>query len=77
MAIILEYFDQINENPFVLGVVIETAVTDIRGTHWYALDGKRIADITFLMLIKEMFVLSARLIRNNLKNGNREVLFIL
>lgn len=46
--IALEYFDQINENPFVLGVVIETAVTDIRGTHWYALDGKTIADISFV-----------------------------
>ena len=46
--IALEYFDQINENPFVLGVVIETAVTDIRGMHWYALDGKRIADISFV-----------------------------
>lgn len=46
--IALEYFDQINENPFVLRVVIETAVTDIRGTHWYALDGKRIADISFV-----------------------------
>lgn len=46
--IALEYFDQINENPFVLGVVIETAVTDIRGTHWYALDGKTIVDISFV-----------------------------
>lgn len=46
--IALEYFDQINENPFVLGVVIETAVTDIRGTHWYAMDGKAIADISFV-----------------------------
>ena len=46
--IALEYFDQINENPFVLGVVIETAVTDIRGTHWYAMDGKTIADISFV-----------------------------
>lgn len=46
--IALEYFDQINENPFVLGVVIETAVTDIRGTHWYAIDGKKIADISFV-----------------------------
>lgn len=46
--IALEYFDQINENPFVLGVVIETAVTDIRGTHWYAMDGKKIADISFV-----------------------------
>ncbi|MCM1243067.1 MAG: AAA family ATPase [Roseburia sp.] len=46
--IALEYFDQINENPFILGVVIETAVTDIRGTHWYAMDGKRIADISFV-----------------------------
>lgn len=46
--IALEYFDQINENPFVLGVVIETAVTDIRGTHWYAMDGKTIEDISFV-----------------------------
>lgn len=46
--IALEYFDQINENPFVLGVVIETAVTDIRGTHWYAMDGKTIDDISFV-----------------------------
>ena len=46
--IALEYFDQINENPFVLGVVIETAVTDVRGTHWYAMDGKTIADISFV-----------------------------
>ena len=46
--IALEYFDQINENPFVLGVIIETAVTDIRGTHWYAVDGKTIADISFV-----------------------------
>ena len=46
--IALEYFDQINENPFVLGVVIETAVTDIRGTHWYALNGKTIQDISFV-----------------------------
>lgn len=46
--IALEYFDQINENPFVLGVVIETAVTDIRGTYWYAMDGKTIQDISFV-----------------------------
>ncbi len=46
--IALEYYDQINENPFVLGVVIETAVTDIRGTHWYAINGKTIADIDFV-----------------------------
>lgn len=46
--IALEYFDQINESSFVLGVVIETAVTDIRGTYWYAMDGKTIADISFV-----------------------------
>lgn len=46
--IALEYFDQINEKPFVLGVVIETGVTDVRGTHWYALDGKTIDDISFV-----------------------------
>lgn len=46
--IALEYYDQINDNPFILGVVIETAVTDIRGTHWYALDKKRLSDISFV-----------------------------
>lgn len=46
--IALEYYDQINEHPFVLGVVIETAVTDIRGTYWYALDGKTMRDISFV-----------------------------
>ncbi len=46
--IALEYFDQINENPFVLGVIIETAVTDIRGTYWYAIDGKPLEDISFV-----------------------------
>lgn len=46
--IALEYYDQINENPFILGVVIETAVTDIRGTHWYALDKKSLRDISFV-----------------------------
>lgn len=46
--IALEYYDEINENPFILGVVIETAVTDIRGTHWYALDKKTLQDIAFV-----------------------------
>ena len=32
----------------MLGVVIETAVTDVRGTHWYTIDGKTIADISFV-----------------------------
>ncbi len=46
--IALEYYDQINENPFVLGVVIETAVTDIRGNHWYAADGKTMEELIFV-----------------------------
>lgn len=46
--IALEYYDQINDNPFVLGVIIETAVTDVRGTHWYAVDGKRLSDLSFV-----------------------------
>lgn len=45
--IAMEYFDQINDRPFILGVVIETAVTDIRGTYWYAMDGKTLADVSF------------------------------
>lgn len=46
--IALEYYDQINDNPFILGVVIETAVTDVRGTHWYALDKKALRDVSFV-----------------------------
>lgn len=46
--IALEYYDQINENPFVLGVVIETAVSGVRGTYWYAMDGKNIDDVSFV-----------------------------
>lgn len=46
--IALEYYDQINENPFVLGVIIETAVTDIRGNYWYAFDGKTLKDIDYV-----------------------------
>ncbi len=46
--IAMEYYDQINDNPFVLGVVIETAVTDVRGTYWYALDGKTIDHVSFV-----------------------------
>lgn len=46
--IAMEYYDQINEKSFVLGVVIETAVTDIGGTHWYSLDGKTLCDISFV-----------------------------
>ena len=46
--IAMEYYDQINDNPFVLGVVIETSVTDVRGTYWYALDGKTIDHVSFV-----------------------------
>lgn len=46
--IALEYYDQLNEKPFVLGVIIETAVTDIRGTYWYAMDGRRLSEIEFV-----------------------------
>lgn len=46
--IALEYYDQVNDKVFVLGVVIESAVADIRGTHWYAIDGKTINDISFV-----------------------------
>ena len=46
--IALEYYDEINDNPFILGVVIETAVTDIRGTHWYALDKKSLQDVSYV-----------------------------
>lgn len=40
--IALEYYDEINNQHFALGVIIETAVADIRGTHWYVMDNKQI-----------------------------------
>ncbi len=46
--IALEYFDQVNNHSFILGVIIETGTTDIRGTYWYALDGKTLKDIQFV-----------------------------
>ena len=52
--IALEYYDQVNENSFVLGVIIETAVTDIRGTFWYAADKKKIKDLSFIYKEKEI-----------------------
>ncbi|MCD7834304.1 MAG: AAA family ATPase [Lachnospiraceae bacterium] len=48
--IALEYEDQVNERPFVLGVIIETAAADIRSTAWYALDGKCLSDIDYVYL---------------------------
>lgn len=46
--IALEYFDQINENSFLLGVIIETAAADIRGTYWYAMEGSALNDVSFV-----------------------------
>ncbi|MDD3416109.1 MAG: AAA family ATPase [Lachnospiraceae bacterium] len=46
--IAMEYYDQINEQSFVLGVIIETSAADIRGTHWFAMDKKRLKDVSFV-----------------------------
>ena len=46
--IALEYFDEADDRYFVLGVVIETAVADIRGTYWYAIDGRRLSDLEYV-----------------------------
>lgn len=46
--IALEYYDQINENPFILGVIIETGISDISGTFWYAIDKKELEDISYV-----------------------------
>lgn len=45
--IALEYYDEINQRPFVLGVVIETAPSEIRGSGWYAADNKTLKDLKF------------------------------
>ena len=46
--IALEYYDQINEKPFILGVIIETGISDLRGTFWYVIDKKELEDISFV-----------------------------
>ncbi len=46
--IALEYYDQINERAFILGVIIETGISDISGTFWYAIDQKELKDIAFI-----------------------------
>lgn len=73
--IALEYFDQINENPFVLGVVIETAVTDIRGTHWYVSDGSTLKDIAFVYeedAVKKPYDASGFQKRNGVQMKNKK-----
>ena len=45
--IALEYYDEVNQRPFVLGVVIETAPSEIRGSGWYAADNKTLKDLKF------------------------------
>ena len=45
--IALEYFDEVNQKAFVLGVVIETSASEIRGSGWYAADGKTLKDMNF------------------------------
>lgn len=45
--IALEYFDEVNQKAFVLGVVIETSASEIRGSGWYAADGKTVKDMNF------------------------------
>lgn len=46
--IALEYYDQINERAFILGVIIETGISDISGTFWYAIDQKELKDVAFV-----------------------------
>ena len=46
--IALEYYDQINEKPFILGVIIETGISDISGTFWYVIDKKELKDVAFV-----------------------------
>lgn len=46
--IAMEYYDQINERTFILGVIIETGISDISGTYWYAIDQKELRDVAFV-----------------------------
>ena len=45
--IALEYYDEINQNSFVLGVVLETAAADIKTSEWYAAEKKTLKDLDF------------------------------
>lgn len=46
--IALEYYDKINEKAFILGVIIETGISDISGTFWYVIDKKELSDVAFI-----------------------------
>ena len=45
--IALEYYDEINQSSFVLGVVLETAAADIKTSEWYAAEKKTLKDLDF------------------------------
>ena len=48
--IALEYYDEINQSAFVLGVVLEPSSTDNLTNGWYAAEKKRCA--TFALPMK-------------------------
>lgn len=43
----LEYFDELNNNFFVLGVILETNVSNNVNTYWYAMDHMSMDDIEY------------------------------
>lgn len=45
--IALEYYDEINQSAFVLGVVLETSSTDNLTNGWYAAEKKTLRDLCF------------------------------
>lgn len=50
----LEYYDQINNHYFVLGVILETNSSNMVSSFWYAMDKMRMEEIQYTYVDKEI-----------------------
>ncbi len=66
--IALEYYNELYDSYFVLGVILETNSSDNVDNYWYALENKTLKDISFFNESKgKKYVLSSKQFRD--KNG--------
>ena len=66
--IALEYHNELYDSDFVLGVILETNVSDSVDNYWYSLEGKTLHDISFFQESKgKKYVLSAKQFRDQNK----------
>ena len=50
----LEYYDEVNSNTFILGVILETNAGNNVNPYWYAMDGFLMDDISYTYLENEI-----------------------